>query len=70
MMTLFAKDGSCKIVPHLSFPATGLGCVTRIYTPDAVFVVDDDEGLALRETYGRSAEQLEERMGMSLRRAS
>ena len=70
MMTLFAKDGSCKIVPHLTFPATGLGCVTRIYTPDAVFVVDDDEGLALRETYGRSAEQLEERMGMSLRRAS
>ena len=70
MMTLFAKDGSCKIVPHLPFPATGLGCVTRIYTPDAVFVVDDDEGLALRETYGRSAEQLEERMGMSLRRAS
>ena len=44
--------------------------MTRIYTPDAVFVVDDDEGLALRETYGRSAEQLEERMGMSLRRAS
>lgn len=68
MMSLFAKDGSCKIVPQLTFPATGLGCVARIYTPDAVFVVED-EGLALRQTYGTSAADLQKRMGMALRQS-
>ncbi|MDO5712703.1 MAG: CoA-transferase, partial [Micrococcales bacterium] len=68
MMSLFAKDGSCKIVPQLTFPATGLACVARIYTPDAVFVVEG-EGLALRQTYGTSATDLQKRMGMSLRQS-
>lgn len=69
MMTLFAKDGSCKIVPQLTFPPTGLGCVTRVYTPEAVFVIDGD-GLAVRDLYGTTMAALQERMGMPLRRTS
>ena len=32
MMSLFAKDGSAKLVPECSYPLTGLGCVSRVYT--------------------------------------
>ena len=65
MMTLFARDGTCKIVPELTYPATGIDCVTRVYTPDAVFVIGDGV-VPVRETYGVGMQQLSERMGMEL----
>lgn len=65
MMTLFARDGTCKIVPELTYPATGINCVTRVYTPDAVFVIGDGV-VRVRETYGVGMQQLSERMGMQL----
>lgn len=37
MMTLFARDGSPKLVAECSYPLTGLGCVSRVYTDHAVF---------------------------------
>ncbi|GAB95264.1 3-oxoadipate CoA-transferase beta subunit [Kineosphaera limosa] len=65
MMTLFAKDGTCKLVDELTFPATGVNCVTRVYTPDAVFVLGDGQ-VAVRETFGVDADDLAQRMGMPL----
>ncbi len=65
MMTLFAKDGSCKIVPELTFPATGRDCVSRIYTPDAVFVIEEGRTL-IRETYGCDPAELRDRMGVDV----
>lgn len=65
MMTLFAKDGSCKIVPELTFPPTGLACVSRVYTADGVFLIGDGR-IALRESFGSTPEELRERMGVDV----
>ena len=32
MMTLFAKDGTPKLVPQCTYPFTGRGRVSRVYT--------------------------------------
>ncbi|MDX2358986.1 3-oxoacid CoA-transferase subunit B [Dietzia sp. PP-33] len=48
VMDQVAKDGSSKIVPEITLPLTGLGCVNRIITELGVFDRDDD-GLALIE---------------------
>ena len=39
MMTLFAKDGTPKLVPACTYPLTGLGCVDPVYTDLAVFEI-------------------------------
>nr|WP_304441288.1 3-oxoacid CoA-transferase subunit B [Kineosporia sp. A_224] len=62
MMTLFAKDGTSKLVPACTYPLTGLACVSRLYTDHAVFDLGPD-GAVLRETFGCSARALVERLG-------
>ena len=42
LMTLFAKDGTPKLVPSCTYPLTGVGCVSRVYTDVAVFEVGVD----------------------------
>ena len=51
MMTLLARDGTPKLVPRCTFPLTGVGCVSRIYTDRATFVVTD-AGVEVREVFG------------------
>ncbi|MEO6509704.1 MAG: 3-oxoacid CoA-transferase subunit B [Nocardioides sp.] len=65
MMTLFAKDGSPKLVPACSYPLTGLACVTRLYTDLATFDLGPD-GAHLVAAYGVSAGELSERLGLEL----
>ncbi len=62
MMTLFARDGSPKLVPACSYPLTGLACVDRVYTEQAVFDLGPD-GAVLRETFGCTAAELVARFG-------
>ncbi|TCI98664.1 3-oxoacid CoA-transferase subunit B [Aeromicrobium sp. IC_218] len=68
MMSLFAKDGSAKIVPACTYPLTGVGCVSRVYTDHGVFAVGPD-GVTVLETYGLSFDELAERMDVPLQRA-
>jgi len=49
VMTLFAKDGTAKLVPACTYPLTGLRSVSRVYTDHAVFDVLPD-GVHVRET--------------------
>ncbi|WP_459545762.1 3-oxoacid CoA-transferase subunit B [Nocardia sp. X0981] len=65
MMTLFAKDGSPKIVPRCTYPLTGLACVVRVYTDHALFEITPD-GVAVLETFGTSIDELRERLEVPL----
>ncbi|OBF28952.1 3-oxoadipate CoA-transferase [Mycobacterium sp. ACS1612] len=65
MMTLFAKDGSAKLVPTCTYPLTGLGCVSRVYTDLAVFDINAD-GVTVRDTYGISRAELAQRLDVTL----
>lgn len=66
MMSLFAKDGTCKLVPECTYPLTGLRCVSRVYTEYAVFDVDPTDGVRVRETYGIGVAELAERIDVEL----
>jgi 3-oxoadipate CoA-transferase beta subunit len=68
MMTLFAKDGSAKLVPSCTYPLTGVGCVDRVYTDVATFQLHD-EAVVVTETYGVSYDELADRLDVELRRA-
>lgn len=64
MMSLFAKDGSPKLVSTCTYPLTGKACVSRIYTELAIFELDPDTGTTVLETFGISAAQLRKKLGV------
>lgn len=43
MMDLLSKDGNSKLVSKCSYPLTGLGCVSRVYTGHGVFGLSGGE---------------------------
>jgi 3-oxoadipate CoA-transferase beta subunit len=65
MMTLFDKQGRAKLVPACTYPLTGVGCVSRVYTDLAVFDVGS-EGAVVRETFGVGIDDLRERLEVPL----
>jgi 3-oxoadipate CoA-transferase beta subunit len=68
LMTLFARDGSPKLVPKCGYPLTGRGCVNRIYTDQAVFHLDGGR-IVVRETFGLSFDELSAALEVDLLRA-
>nr|WP_067499101.1 3-oxoacid CoA-transferase subunit B [Actinoplanes sp. TFC3] len=66
MMTLFARDGSPKLVPACTYPLTGVGCVDRVYTDLATFTITGD-AVIVRETFGISVGELSDRLALPLR---
>lgn len=70
MMSLFAKDGTPKIVPECTYPVTGLNCVSRVFTDHGVFLIradqDGNRRVELRESYGITADELSERLEVDL----
>ena len=65
MMTLYAKDGSPKLVPKCTYPLTGVGCVSRVYTERAIFDITDD-GVCVIETFGTTYADLGSRLDIPL----
>jgi 3-oxoadipate CoA-transferase beta subunit len=68
MMSLFTKAGESKLVETLSYPVTGLGCVSRIYTEVAVFELRDAK-VFVRSTHGISFEELAAKVPVELTQA-
>ena len=70
MTDLLTKTGESKLVDACTYPLTGVGCVTRVYTDHAVFDVTPD-GFAVREAFGNTTvEILAELTGLELTDAS
>lgn len=67
MMSLFAKDGAPKLVPECTYPLTGLGCVSRVYTEYGVFLLTVG-GVVVREKFGITLEELRQRLNVPLQR--
>lgn len=66
MTDLLTKTGESKLVETCTYPLTGVGCVTRVYTDHAVFDVTPD-GFAVREAFGENTlESLAALTGLSL----
>jgi 3-oxoadipate CoA-transferase beta subunit len=67
MMSLFAKDGTPKLVPRCTYPLTGLACVSRVYTDLATFAVGPG-GVRVVETFGTTVTDLAGRLDVPLSR--
>ncbi|WP_063064548.1 3-oxoacid CoA-transferase subunit B [Nocardia violaceofusca] len=61
MMSLFDKAGRPKLVPACTYPLTGVGCVSRVYTHHAIFDITD-HGVEVRESFGVDLDDLAERL--------
>jgi 3-oxoadipate CoA-transferase beta subunit len=66
MMSLFAKDGTPKLVPQCTYPLTGKRCVSRIYTDLAIIGIDQERGATVYETFGVSLADLAKRLDVPL----
>lgn len=65
MMRLLARDGSAKLVRECTYPLTGVGCVSRVYTDLAVFLIDE-RGVAVRELFGIAPDRLQDLLNIPL----
>ncbi len=65
MMELLDREGNTRIMPRCTYPVTGVGCVTRIFTDRAVFDVTN-EGLVVLDTFGTTIGELRELTGIDL----
>ena len=61
MMSLFTRSGASKLVPECTYPLTGVGCVSRIFTDYAVFDLTP-AGVELIATYGIGVAELHARV--------
>jgi 3-oxoadipate CoA-transferase beta subunit len=66
MMDLFTKTGESKLVDACTYPLTGLGCVSRIYTDVAVFDVGLDGASVVEMVDGLTIDELRKLTGISL----
>ncbi|OBV37552.1 3-oxoadipate CoA-transferase, beta subunit [Janthinobacterium psychrotolerans] len=59
MMELLTKTGDSKLVQHCTYPLTGVGCVSRIYSDLAVIDLGPQGAAVIELVDGLSFEQLQ-----------
>jgi 3-oxoadipate CoA-transferase beta subunit len=65
MMDLLTKDGTSKLVGACTYPLTGIGCVSRVYTERAVFEVGAG-GARVLDTFDVTIGELRDLTGLDL----
>ena len=65
MMDLLAKDGTPKLIETCTYPLTGIGCVTRVYTERAVFEVGAS-GARVLDLFDTTLDELRALTGLEL----
>lgn len=66
MMELLTKQGESKLVEACTYPLTGLGCVSRVYTDLAVFEVGPDGAGVIEMVDGLTIDELRKLTGIAL----
>ncbi len=66
MMDLLTKTGESKLVSKCTYPLTGLGCVSRVYTDVGVFEVGKDGARVLEMVEGLTLAELSYITGLNL----
>lgn len=66
MMDLFTRGGDSKLVDRCSYPLTGLGCVSRVYTDHGIFDLRDGTVLVTELIDGLTLDDLRARVGIEL----
>ncbi len=69
MMEHSTKSGESKIVPQCTYPLTGIGCVSRIYTDLAVIDIGPEGAGVAEMVEGLPFDELQRLTAVSLRRA-
>lgn len=65
MMDLMTKAGQSKLVDACTYPLTGIGCVSRVYTERAVFEVGAS-GATVLDRFDVTLDELRELTGLDL----
>lgn len=68
MMDLLTKSGESKLVESCSYPLTGVGCVSRVYTDHAIFAVGLG-GVRVLDRFDTSIAELRRLTGLTLEEA-
>src|SRR3546814_10140152 len=66
LMELLTRDGQSKLVEQCSYPLTGVGCVTRVYTDLAVFDLKDGRLVLADDVSGTGIAELSRLVGMDI----
>jgi acyl CoA:acetate/3-ketoacid CoA transferase beta subunit len=68
--SLFAKDGTPKLVSQCTDPLTGKAGVSKVFTDLVIIGVDIGYGATVYETFGISFTELTKRLDIPLHRSS
>ena len=66
MMTLLTREGASKIVEACTYPLTGVGCITRIYTSHAVVDIVKGRFVLREKLAGMTFDELQAMTGAKL----
>ncbi|UFS58649.1 3-oxoacid CoA-transferase subunit B [Subtercola endophyticus] len=66
MMELASKSGASKLVDVCTYPVTGIGCVTRLYTDRAIFDLGPDGATVIELVGDTTVDELRELTGLAL----